>query len=404
MTPPPGLSPLARALLLLGIFVIAGSLRAPITAVAPLLSQLREAFHLSPAEAGMLTTLPLFAFGILSPFAVMLAREYGLERSLFMALTLLVGGIALRSSGPEWALFVGTFLIGASIAVGNVLLPSLVKRDFPQKVPAITGFVVIAMSAVAALTSSVAVPLAAAVQWQIALGSVALAPIAALMIWSAQLGGHTAPARGTATPPHGGTVWRSALAWQVTLFMAINSFLFYVMIAWLPAILTASGYSASAAGTIHGVMQLASAAPGFVLGAIIARMKDQRLPSAMSGLLLAVSLAGLWLLPTWATLWSALFGFGSGASMLLALMFMGLRAGNASQTAALSGMAQCVGYLLASTGPTLAGLLHDRLGSWSAPLGIGILLSGGLAIFGLLAGRTRVIDTPGHRRGEPEAA
>lgn len=404
MTPPPGLTPLARALLLLGIFLIAGSLRAPITAVAPLLSQLEEAFRLSPAEAGMLTTLPLFAFGILSPFAVMLAREYGLERSLFMALTLLVAGIALRSSGPEWALFVGTFLIGASIAVGNVLLPSLVKRDFPQKVPVITGFVVIAMSAVAALTSAIAVPLAATFQWKIALGSVALAPIAALMIWSAQLGGHTVPARGTATPPHGGPVWRSALAWQVTLFMAINSFLFYVMIAWLPAILTASGYSASAAGTIHGIMQLASAAPGFVLGALIVRMKDQRLPAAASGLLMAASLAGLWLSPAWATLWAAIFGFGSGASMLLALMFMGLRAGNAGQTAALSGMAQCVGYLLASTGPTLAGLLHDRMGSWSTPLLIGIVLSGGLTLFGLLAGRAHIIDTPRPARAGWESA
>ena len=328
------------ALLILGLLLIAANLRAPITGVAPLLGQLEAMFFLSPAQAGLLTTLPLLAFGIISPFAVMLARKYGLEHSLLIALVLIVSGIALRSAGPEWCLFAGTILIGASIAVGNVLLPSLVKRDFPAKVPVVTGFAAITMGAAAALASASAVPLDAVYGWQLSLGAIVILPLLALAVWGVQLGEHTRPVRGDAPPPHIGLVWKSALAWQVTLFMAVNSFLYYVLISWLPAILTASGYSASTAGAIHGVMQLASAAPGLVLGAIIVRMRDQKLAAATVGILMGISLAGLDFHPAWAVLWAALFGMGSGSGLLLSLIFMSMRASSASQTAALSAMAQ----------------------------------------------------------------
>ena len=378
-------------LLMLGVLLVAANLRAPITGVAPLLGQLEAVFLLSPAEAGLLTTLPLLAFGIIPPFAVMLARSYGLEHSLLIALALIVLGIALRSAGPEWCLYAGTMLVGASIAVGNVLLPSLIKRDFAARVPVVTGFAAITMGAAAALASASIVPLASAYGWRLSLGSVVILPLLALVVRGAQLGEQAQPSREAAAPPPAGLVWKSALAWQVTLFMAINSFLYYVLISWLPAILTTSGYSASAAGSIHGVMQLASAAPGLVLGAIIVRMRDQKLAAASIGILMGVSLAGLNFQPAWATLWAALFGMGSGSGLLLSLIFMSMRASSASQTAALSAMAQGVGYLLAATGPTLAGLLHDRLGSWSVPLMLGVVLSAVMAILGLFAGRSRVI-------------
>src|SRR5262249_19895590 len=158
------------------------------------------------------------------------------------------------------------------IAVGNVLLPSLVKRDFPSKVPTVTGLSALMMGGAAAFASASVVPLNTAFGWQAALGSVGILPVIGLAVWSTQLKAHTRPAPGTATPPHGGPVWRSALAWQVTLFMGVNSFLYYVLIAWLPAILASSGYSPETAGSLHGAMQLASAFPGLVLGPIVSRM------------------------------------------------------------------------------------------------------------------------------------
>lgn len=379
------------ALLIAGLLLIATNLRAPITGVAPVLETLQSAFALSPAQAGLLTTLPLLAFGIISPFAAMFAREYGLERSLFGALLLIAAGVVVRSIGSVWTLYLGTAAIGAGIAVGNVLLPSLVKRDFPAKVPTIMGVCSIAIGGAAALASASAVPLGNAFGWQGALGATAVFPLAAALVWTSQLSGHTAPAKGTASAPHGGRVWHSPLAWQVTLFMGINSLVYYVLVAWLPSVLTSSGIAPEVAGSLHGVMQLASAVPGLLLGPVVSRMRDQRLVAATMGGLMTVALLGFCVAPSWASLWAFCFGLGSGGGVLLALMFMGLRANSAHQAASLSGMAQCVGYFLAACGPALAGKFHDLTGSWTAVLYIGAVLSIVMVIFGLLAGRSRTI-------------
>jgi CP family cyanate transporter-like MFS transporter len=377
--------------LLAGLLLIATTLRAPITGVGPLLGTLETAFDLSPAQAGMLTSLPLLAFALISPFAALFAREYGLERTLFGALLLIAAGLIVRSAGPAWCLYLGTGVVGCAIAVGNVLLPSIVKRDFPANVPAVTGACALAMGVSAALVSACAVPLGNAFGWQAALETAFVFPLVAVGLWSVQLGSHTAPAKGTATPPHGGRVWRCALAWHVTLFMGINSLLYYVLISWLPSILIEAGYSPAAAGSLHGVMQLASALPGLLLALIVNRMNDQKRIAVVMGMLMAAALMGLRLAPHWAPVWAFVFGVGSGGGILLALIFMGLRSKSASQAAALSGMAQCVGYLLAAGGPSLVGKLHDLTGGWGMPLTIGTLLSLAMAVLGALAGRSRQI-------------
>lgn len=380
---------------------MATTLRAPVTGIAPVLEILRNVFGLSPAQAGLLTTLPLLAFGVVSPFSVIFAREYGLERSLFGALIVMTAGALLRAAGAEWSLFLGTALIGIGIAVGNVLLPSLVKRDFAHKVAAITGICAITMGSAAGLASAAAFPLANAFSWRAALIAPIAFPLISLAFWSSQLRGHTPPARDTATPPHGGRVWHSALAWQVTLFMGINSLLYYVLVAWLPAILTANGLSATTSGSLHGIMQLASAAPGLLLTPVVSRMKDQRLSAATMAALMALALLGFRFMPGLATLWAVCFGFGSGGGILLALMFMSLRASNIQQATALSGMAQCVGYLLAACGPTLAGALHDRTGGWTSTLWIGVILALVMACLGLLAGRSRTIGVKHASASQP---
>lgn len=385
-----------RALLVTGILLIAAGLRAPFTGVPPVLDMIRASFDLGPAGAGVLTALPLLAFALVSPFAGLVAREYGLERTLAGALVLIAGGIALRSLGPVWCLFLGTLAIGAGIAVGNVLLPSLVKRDFPHGIAGLTGAYAVTMGVAAALASAFVVPLAGAAGWPLALGAMIVLPAAALASWLPQLGRHTPPAKGTAAPPHGGPVWRSALAWQVTAFMGLNSFLYYVLVGWLPAILIDAGYSAGEAGSLHGVMQLAGAAPGFVLGPLVARARDQTGIALAVSALTALGLAGLLVLPGWAVLWAASFGAGTGAAVALSLMFMSLRAASAQQAAALSGMAQCVGYLLASSGPPLVGWLHDGSGGWVLPLTGCLILCLAMAAAGMLAGRDRHIVP--HRR------
>jgi CP family cyanate transporter-like MFS transporter len=350
---------------------------------------MRHALDLGTVAAGALTTLPLLAFAIASPFCVLLAREYGLERSLFAALVLIAVGILLRSLGPVWALFAGTGIIGIGIAIANVLLPSLLKRDFPERIATLTSAYALTAGVVAAVASGVAVPIATlpGSGWNWALGAVAVVPLVALAVWMPQLANHSAPAAGTATPPHGGRVWRSMLAWQVTGFFGLNSLVYYVTVTWLPSILTDAGYSAAMAGSFHGVSQLATAVPGLFLGPVVNRLKDQKLISVGVVSLTAIALLGLLLLPGLALFWAALFGVGTGSTFILGLAFISLRAVDVRQSAALSGMAQSVGYLVAAAAPPLVGLLHDVSGGWSAPLMICVAVCCAMMAFGYRAGR-----------------
>ncbi|AOO56414.1 MULTISPECIES: CynX/NimT family MFS transporter [Raoultella] len=380
-------------LLIAGILFIASTLRVTFTGAAPLLDAIRADYGLSTAQTGMLTTLPLLAFGLVSPLAAGVGRRLGIERSLLVALVLICLGIGLRSLPSTALLFGGTAIIGCGIALGNVLLPGLIKRDFSQHVARMTGAYSITMGGAAALGSAMVVPLAlAGFGWHGALLMLMVFPLLALLVWLPQT-------RKTATAPltgsgamHNRGIWRSALAWQVTLFLGINSLVYYVIIGWLPAILQSLGYSEAQAGSLHGLLQLATAAPGLAIPLILHRLKDQRAIAIIVALMCAISACGLWFWPGQAVVWTLIFGFGSGATMILGLTFIGLRANSAHQAAALSGMAQTIGYLLAACGPPLMGKIHDANGDWQIPLLAVALISVVMALFGALAGRDREIN------------
>ena len=380
-------------LLIAGILFIASTLRVTFTGAAPLLDAIRADYGLSTAQTGMLTTLPLLAFGLVSPLAAGVGRRLGIERSLLVALVLICLGIGLRSLPSTALLFGGTAIIGCGIALGNVLLPGLIKRDFSQHVARMTGAYSITMGGAAALGSAMVVPLAlAGFGWHGALLMLMVFPLLALLVWLPQT-------RKTATAPltgsgamHNRGIWRSALAWQVTLFLGINSLVYYVIIGWLPAILQSLGYSEAQAGSLHGLLQLATAAPGLAIPLILHRLKDQRAIAIIVALMCAISACGLWFWPGQAVVWTLIFGFGSGATMILGLTFIGLRANSAHQAAALSGMAQTIGYLLAACGPPLMGKIHDANGDWQIPLIAVALISVVMALFGALAGRNREIN------------
>lgn len=379
-------APRARhALLLAAILLVAANLRVPATGLPPLLGQISAHFGLSTTAAGALTTLPLLAFALLSPLGPPLARRWGLERTLLGAMAAIALGIAVRSSGLEWALYAGTCVLGMGIAIGNVLLPSLVKRDFPHSVAAVTGAYALSMGIVAALGSAVAVPLAGALGWQAALACFIIVPLAAIAAWALQPAAGASPEAAAASAPV--SLWRSALAWQVTLYLGLNSTIYYVAIAWLPAMLAQAGISAQEAGTLHGVLQLATAIPGLLLAPIVRRMPDQRLAAALAAALSTLALLGFWLLPALSWLWAVLFGVGTGATFILGLTFVALRTRDVPQSTALSGMSQSVGYLLAAAGPVAMGQLHDLLGGWQMPLLLCAALAAGAVFMGLLAGR-----------------
>lgn len=333
------------ALLIAGILLIATTLRVVFTGAAPLLDAIRSDYGLTTAQTGLLTTLPLLAFGLVSPLAAGVARRFGMERSLLLAMLLICAGIALRSLPSAALLFIGTAAIGCGIALGNVLLPGLIKRDFSQHVARMTGAYSLTMGGAAALGSALVVPVAMA-----------------------------------------GFGWRGAL-------LLLMVFPLLAILSWLPSILQSMGYSEAQAGSLHGLLQLATAAPGLAIPLILHRLRDQRGIAVLVALMCAISAAGLWLLPGLAIGWTLLFGFGSGATMILGLTFIGLRASSAHQAAALSGMAQSVGYLLAACGPPLMGKIHDANGDWHIPLLAVALISLVMAVCGALAGRDREIHS-----------
>ena len=382
-----------RWLTLLAILTTATALRATFTGVAPLLDDIRGTFGLSTAQTGLLTTLPLLAFAVIAPLAAGFARRIGMERSLFSAMVLICFGIVLRSSEFEASLWLGTLVIGCGIAFGNVLLPGLIKRDFPEHVARLTGAYSLTMGISAAVGSALMVPLAVyGFGWHGALLTLAIFPLLALLLWLPQLRKSQSVTLSGNAVSQGRKLWRSPLAWQVTLFLGLNSLVYYVVLGWLPAFLVSQGMSAAQAGALHGLMQLATAAPGLFIGLLLARLRDQRAIAALVALLCAASALGLWLVPGLALLWVIVFGFGSGATMILGLTFIGLRASSAHQAAALSGMAQSIGYLLAACGPPVMGKIHDINHNWGLPLLAVALISLAMAWAGTCAGRDREID------------
>ena len=375
--------------LLLSILYIAANLRAPIIGVGPLLDQIRGSFGMGSAQAGVLTALPVVAFATVSPFCARLFRRHGLERTLLAALILLTAGILLRSTGPLWALFTGTAVMGCAIAMGNVLLPTLVMRDFPDRVSTITTMYVVSMGGAGAAYSPLVAPLFQMTgSWRVALALWAAPALLAVLIWLPQV-----RRRATVAPPPriarrpAQPLWRSPLAWQVTSYMGLNSFTFYVIISWLPAMLQARGYSLQAAGTLHGMMQAVGILPLVVVMPLLQRLKDQRAMAFATAACGGVGFLGLALHPQWAIAWVTIYGAGSGIGLVLALSFSSLRASNVDQAAALAGMAQSVGYVLAAIGPALAGALRDALGSWTPALFICAAAASVQAGLGLFAGR-----------------
>jgi MFS transporter, CP family, cyanate transporter len=386
-----GRSRLRISILVLGMVLLAANLRPAITGVAPLIGQIRADTGISNGIAGLLTTLPLLAFGLLSPIAPRVARRFGMERVLLASLLILAAGILLRWAEAVAALFLGTVVLGAAIAVANVLLPSLVKREFPGHAGLMTSVYSTSLGISAALAAGVSVPLAqlGGIGWRGALAVWAVPAFLAGVAWLPQLGRNDPPADPSARSSPGiRDLWRSPLAWQVTLFMGLQSLAYYVTLTWLPEILQSEGMGAARAGWMLGLSQAVAIGTMF-----LAPMIAERRPSQRGVVVVAVGTSGVGALgllvagSTASALWVVLLGLGQGASFSLALTFFALRASDSGHAAALSGMAQSVGYLLAAGGPFLFGVLRDATGAWKVPLALLLAVTICLLIAGIGAAR-----------------
>lgn len=384
-------------LLLLGLVLVALNLRPALSSMAPLLSLVSDSLGLSASQAGLLTTLPVLCLGLFAPLAPILARRFGSERVILGILLTLAAGIAVRSAFGSTGVFVGSIMAGASIGVIGVLLPGIVKRDFPRHAGTLTGVYTMALCLGAAVAAGATVPLSEHFgdSWSWGLGFWLIPAVLAALIWLPQARqGHGA--HHVAYRVRG--LLRDPLAWQVTLYMGLQSSLAYIVFGWLPSILIGRGLSPTQAGLVLSgsvIVQLISS-----LGApwLATRGKDQRLAIVVVMLLALAGLFGCLYAPLdglWG--WAIVLGLGQGGTFALALTLIVLRSQDAHVAANLSSMAQGIGYTLASMGPFAVGLVHDLTGGWDAVGWIFAVLGVGAIAFGLKAGRNLHVQVVSER-------
>ncbi|MFD6442352.1 CynX/NimT family MFS transporter [Peribacillus sp. NPDC060186] len=385
-------------LLIIGIILIGANLRAPLTSVGPLVTSIRDNLGISNTLSGSLTTLPLLAFAFLSPFAPKLARRFGMELTLFISLILLTVGIGIRSIGGVTTLFLGTILIGLAIAIGNVLLPSLIKHNFARNIGLMTGIYAVSMNLCGAIGSGISIPISSlsGLGWAGALGCWGILSLITVFFWMPQLKKPLDSDKDEQTAPKVKNInlWRSGLAWQITLFMGLQSFIFYTVITWMPEILEQKGLNADEAGWMLSFMQLAVIPITFIVPILAGRLQSQRLLVVPPVIFLIVGIFGILygstlLIPVC----MILIGVGVGTIFSLSMMFFSLRTQSTHEATELSGMAQSFGYLLAAVGPVLFGGLHDITHSWTIPLLMLIVVSALIFIVGMRAGKNEYVTT-----------
>jgi CP family cyanate transporter-like MFS transporter len=380
-------------LLVLGIVLAALNLRTAVTSVGPLLDQLTGALGMSSVGTGLLTTLPVLAFASVGAITPTLARRVGEHRLLLLALVTLGVGMLVRSfvgSAPVFLLSSAVALSGG--AVGNVLIPTLIKRHFPARTGIMTTVYTTALAVGTMLAAAATVPIErASGDWHIALGVwAALAAVAAIP-WLALL--RSEPERDAGSRDAGiRRLLGSKLAWMIAIYFGTQSMIAYMMFGWLATILTDSGFSTSEAGAILGVFTALNIPVSIVVPIVASRFRDQR--PAVVGLVAfyAAGFLGLWAGPTdLALLWVTLVAVGMG-SFPLALMMLALRTRTPEATAALSAFGQSAGYLIAGAGPLLVGVLREVTGGWTLPYMLIFVVLVAQLITGLYAGRNRYLE------------
>ena len=391
-------------LLVAAIVVVALNQRPAVVAVAPVLRDLRADTGLSSALGGLLTTLPVLCFGAFAPLAPRLARRIGLETAVAASLVLLAAGIALRLLTPVALLYAGSLVAGAAIAVANVLMPAYVKREFARP-GAVMGAYSASLNVGAAAAAGFTVPIGVALHtgWRGALASWLVLALAALLLWVPVAG-----VRGRRGAPDDAGSWsllRRPLARQVTAFLGLQSVQFYSIAAWLPTLLADAGVPVGEGGALLAVSNLVGAAGALLAPAAAGRLRTQRPLVVVVLAAYLGGLSGLLLAPDTGTLvWVAVFGLAQGSGFALALTLIVLRSPTPLVAARLGGVAQCLGYLLASLGPLVLGSLHDLTGGWTWPLVLLLAALAPMTWFGWGAARNAVLESGEVSAVVPEGA
>ena len=388
-----------RILVLVGIVVLAFNLRPAAVSVGPVLGEIIDDLQMTATTAGVLTTLPVLAFAVFGAMAPWLGRALGLHRLTLLALVAVVIGLSLRARTESVLLFLLLSLLAlAGMATANVLLPSLVKLHFPERVGLLTSIYTTSLAVGLTTASVLTVPTGQAVgSWRWGVGVWALTALVAALPWLMLLR-HDTTLRGERGGITLAAVARTRLGWAMAVFFGLQSLQAYAVFGWFAQVYRDAGFSPGTAGLLLGVITAMSIPLSFVLPTLTARLTDQRwlmvalvacYPVGYVGLALA-PVAGAWV-------WAVVVGVALSV-FPVALTLIGLRAHTPAGTAALSGFTQSVGYLISAIGPLGVGVLYDLTGAWSVPLLALTVMSLGQLVAGLMVARPAYIEDQLSRR------
>lgn len=443
-TPPPDRRPslslsttpcqptLSLGLVLLAMVLLAANMRAPIVALGSIAPIIQDVLAISEGQIGWLGALPMLMFALGALVSPRIGKRFGIINLLLVSIVLLSAGMLIRVLKADWWwFFAGTAVLSLAIGIANTLVAPAIKRLTPDRIPLVTGVLSITMTVMAGLAASVVLPMHELLGWQWALGSWTMLTLLALLVWlplkaqvahlpssprhtpvSTDLPPITANATATALtrPDHRDQhndpyhthlsptaddiwMWRRASAWQIAAFMGIQSLLFYTVASFLPSIWIDKGLSATTAGNMGGLYQMMAPIATMILMVLMNHGRFIRPMAMFAALINVLGVAGMaYLSPQLAWFWTACIGLGGAMIFTMCIMLIGMRTYSSDQASDLSGMAQTVGYLIAFFGPSGAGWLHQRMGSWDLTLDILLLLMVVNVMFAWLASRPQMID------------
>jgi len=393
-----------RALAVVGIVLFAFSLRTAVASLSPLIGHISTEFVLPAAIVGLIGTAPPVCYAIFGILTPLFERRLGLERLTLIALVVVALGLLSRGfASSSITLLMGTALVFAAVGVGNILVPPLVKKYFPDRIGLMTTVYTTTM-AIATLTPPlIAVPVADASSWRVSLGLWAVFAALAVGPWIGLLlrerAGSSADDVEAPSPRVFGRLWRLPTAWALAVSMMVSSTLAYTSFAWLPKILVdQAGVTAAAAGALLALFAAMGLPASLLVPLLVTRYNATRglfVVAIVTGL---AGIAGLLLAPQVAPwLWAALLGT---APLLfpLTLVLLGLRTRTHEGSVALSGFVQSIGYAVAALFPVSIGLLHDATDSWTAPLIVLAVVVLAAIPVGVIAAQRHSIEDEWERR------
>ncbi|HEM6111584.1 TPA: MFS transporter [Streptococcus suis] len=350
-----------------GIVMLGVVMRAPFTALPSILTDIATSLGVEVSSLGILTSIPLIMFALCSSLAPRLAAKFGMEKLMALVLMVMVLGSGIRVFNLP-LLFVGTVLVGATIAFINVLLPSLVAANFPKKIGFYTTIYITLMGVAATVAAMIAVPIVTATSWQVFIYLITAIVFLAFLIWLPNVkNNHRFETKNQQQQT--GSLWKNKSAIAFLVFGGLQSVLYYTEITWLPTISQSVGFTKAEAGLMAGIFNLTAIPMSMIIPATLSRQTKEMRRNIMLGTSSAtlLGLALMTFLPSNFILWSILhiiLSFSNAALFPYMMLGFTLKTSSSQATAQLSGMVQTGGYLIAAFGPGLLGYSFPLFGSW----------------------------------------